>query len=615
MVSKKISEMQSKVMELLPSECEVTKVEMEGPELAIYTRKPETFHQNEAYVSKVAFELKKRVNIRTDKSLLIEPEKAKKLALKIIPEEAGIKEISFNEPFSEIIIEAIKPGLVIGKGGETSKKLIRETGWTPNILRAPTSESRMLKGIRGHIARHGTERKKLLKETAERIYRDVEINERDWARITMLGGFKQVGRSSMLLETPHSKVIIDCGINLASKQEAYPYLDALNFPLTEIDAVVLSHAHTDHSGFIPYLFKMGYEGPVYCTLPTRDLMALICFDYVDVTVKEGREPPYSERDVKKMIQNTIPREYREVTDITPDIKISFHNASHILGSSSVHFHIGEGQHNLVYSGDIKFGFTRLFNSVDIKYPRIETLILESTYGSKTDILPDRTAAENKLVNIIKEVMDKKGTILIPVFGVGRGQEMELTIENFYQKGLIGDDIKIYVDGMTREANAIHTAYPEFLRASVQKRILQNNSPFDSKIFLEAKPEDRENIVKEGKTIILASSGMLTGGPSLEYFKLMADDPKNCVVFVGYQGMGSLGRNVQTGLTSMPVTDTKGKTKKLDIVLRTETVEGFSGHSDRNELVNYFRNLSSRPKRVLIGHGEQEKHKNLQISYL
>ncbi len=1004
------------------------------------------------------------------------------------------------------MIEALKPGLVIGKGGETSKRIILETGWTPNIIRAPTQKSEILSGLRHHLNKYADERKKIMIETAKDIYREVTLSPNDWVRITALGGFREVGRSCILAETNHTRVLMECGVNVSMHNEPYPYLEALHFPLNELNAVIISHAHMDHSGFLPFLFKSGYDGPVYCTAPTRDLMTLLHFDFIDVLTKEGKEPPYNERDVKEGVKHCIIRDYREVTDIAPDMRLTFHNAAHILGSSSVHLHIGEGGHNLVYSldyntpitvldmdnnviiekigkiadsqiekygigkgfvedavnierlktivfnqktlkseiveitsfirhpinedlyeiktktgrstivtgshsvftvkngnvisvmakdlslgdylvglkqikldgqtprvflpaerfavkfegrkleerlnqikqkvekyfpvkkekvslwakerlengsyneqisrkykvsektvrnafekigipaqprvktiipaefninedfarflgyyvsegctnkntviisqkdheilqdsiniiktffgiegkivrneaqfyskqlknmlkevlkcgenayekrvpqqlllanekivsdflkgyfigdgsirkrknnkgisiscasknpdliqdvafillrlgitptfeynqttkmynlhvygrklmkkfletapiqkwkmvlssqeerktksnfaeripikilsqnivekinkspwqsaktcgtitlqkfgldenekkllesdlifdeikgvrkvkstskyvydlqvqgyenfaggqgflfmhnsADIKFGFTRLFNNVDIKYPRLETLILESTYGGQDDIMPLREEAEDRLLRVIKETMQIDGNVLIPVFSVGRGQEMMLVLENFYRKGLL--DAKCYVDGMTNEASAIHTAYPEYMREGIQRRILQNDSPFTAEIFANAREKSKEEVLTEGSSIIIASSGMLTGGPSLEYFYRMAENPNNSIIFVGFQGEGSLGRKIQAGLKSLPVTDKNGKTRALNINMRVETVEGYSGHSDRNQLVNYVRSLKPKPKRILTNHGD------------
>ncbi|MCR4368691.1 MAG: beta-CASP ribonuclease aCPSF1 [archaeon] len=601
-----LKEVKETIGNIVPREAQVSSVELEGPEIAIYTKNPRIFHENEEFVRNIAYQLKKKVNIRSDKSLLLDPKEAEAKIRAIVPQDAQISDIQFSEPFSEVVIECIKPGLVIGKGGMTSKEIIINTGWTPKIYRAPTSPSEILRGIRHHLNKYASERKKILQDTAKKIYS--EKAQESWIRLTALGGFRQVGRSCMMVETRRTKILMDCGINVAAQtpEDSFPYLDAIRFPINELDAVVLSHAHMDHSGFIPYLFKLGYRGPVYCTEPTRDLAALLLFDYIDILAKENKEAPYSERDVKEMLKYCITRDYREVTDIAADMRLTFHNASHILGSASVHLHIGEGAHNLVYSADIKYGFTRLFNNVDINYPRLETLIVESTYGHMNDIQTPREESEAMFLKIVQETVKNGGCILIPSFAVGRAQEMQLVIENFYRKGLIDPDTKVYIDGMTKESSAIHTAYPEYLRNAVQKRVLQNDSPFTSDVFQVAKPEDRDSIVANGKAIVLASSGMLTGGASVQYFYRMAENPINTMVFVGYQGEGSLGRKVQSGLKSIPMTMEDGRTRKLNINMRLETLDGFSGHSDRKQLMAYVRNLKPKPKRILTDHGEASK---------
>jgi len=599
----KMEELKEIIKSLVPPEAGITKIEFEGPEITLYTKNPAIFFENENLVANIASELKKRVNIRADKSLLKEPEEAKELIESIIPAEAEVKDIKFNDAFGEVVIEALKPGLVIGKGGATSKAIILQTGWTPHIYRAPTSKSEILKGIRHHMHRYQKERKAILNKIAERIYRESRSNN-TWSRIVCLGGFREVGRSCILFEKNETKILLDCGINVASNKEQYPYLDALNFPLNEIDAVVVTHAHMDHAGFVPYLFRNGYEGPVYCTEPTRDLMALLHFDYIDVLVKEGSEPPYTEQDIKNMLKYCVTREYNEVTDIAPDIRLTLHNAAHILGSASVHLHVGMGEHNLLYSGDIKYGFTRLFDAMETKYPRLETLIIESTYGDKFDVQPSREKAEEMLISLINETIAKGGNVLIPVFAVGRGQEIMLVIESYYRRGEFKG--KCYIDGMTAEANAIFTAYPEYMREGIRRRILQNDSPFTSEIFETVKEGERKEIINNGGSVIIASSGMLTGGPSVEYLKALAEDEKNTLIFVGYQGEGSLGRKIQNGTRVIPVVGKNEKTKALKINMRVETVEGFSGHSDRNQLIAYIKNLKPAAKQIIVNHGEKQK---------
>lgn len=577
----------------------VSKIEAEGPEIGIYTDTPLIFFEEKSIIGELAESLKKRINIRSEKSILLDPAEALKIIKEIVPDDADVKSTFFDSYFSEVVIEAIKPGVVIGKQGAISREIIKKTGWIPRIIRAPTEPSEILKRVRLTLLKSSSERKAFLKSVANTIY-SPPVSNNDWIRVTALGGFREVGRSCILLETPDTKILLDCGVNASDKNEEAPYLDVLRFPLDELDAVIIGHAHIDHCGFLPYLFKAGYSGPVYCTEPTRDLMALLQFDLIDVAVKSGREPPYLEEHVKEVIKHTITRDYREVTDIAPGIRLTFHDAAHILGSASVHLHIGEGKQNLVYTGDFKFGFTRLFNNMDINYPRLESMIMESTYGGK-DVTPSRMHSEANLIDVINETTEKGGITLIPVFSVGRAQEAMIILEEYCRQGKLKAS-KILVDGMTRQASAIHTVYPEYLKKNIKTRVLQNNSPFLSDIFVTVDDaKEGEELITPG-TVILASSGMLTGGPSLKYFQRFASDPNNTLVFVGYQARNTLGYKIQKGLKSMPVVE-DGKNKNLEINMRIETVDSFSGHSYRAELLNFLNMLKPMPKTILVNHGD------------
>ncbi|MFC2175008.1 beta-CASP ribonuclease aCPSF1, partial [archaeon] len=449
-------QIEKKVQEIVPAEALVTKVVMLGSEVVIHTRNMQLFLETEGLVKALASQLKKRVHVRSDSSLLQDPETAKKKILELVPTEAGIEGIGFDGELNEVVIESKKPGLVIGKHGSTLKAITVQTGWYPQILRVPTQPSPVIKGIRYTLLKENKDRVKFLKETAARIYRD-GAKGTDWVRLTPLGGAREVGRSCFLMETPESKILIDCGINVASRDRAYPHLGSINFAIDELDAVIISHAHLDHSGFVPYLYQYGFKGPTYCTAPTRDLMALLQMDYVGVLKKEGIDPPYKDKDIKTTMKYVITRDYGEVTDISPDMRLTLHNAGHILGSASAHLHIGQGVHNLLYTGDFKFGYTKLFDNVHTRYPRLETLIMESTYGGNRDMMPPRYVSDKKLVQSIKDTCENGGSVLIPVFAIGRAQEIMLVLEEYAKRN--DWDIPIYIDGMTREASAIHTAYP------------------------------------------------------------------------------------------------------------------------------------------------------------
>lgn len=600
-------EIKNLVMENAP-EGRISKIDVEGPKIVLYTDDLPYFVDNNNEVRKLASLLKKRIILRSNPADLVEPEEAKKIIEEIIPEEAGITSINFDPYFQEVHIEAEKLGLIIGKQGSTRDEITKRTRWNPKLLRKPPIESETIRSIRKMLYDYSEERQKILKETGKKIYRKPDA-ECDWIRVTPLGGAREVGRSCFLLQSPESNVLLDCGINTAaSGTNRFPDLRAAKLETEMLDAVIISHAHLDHCGFIPYLYKYGYTGPVYCTEPTRDLMTLLLLDAVEIGEREDNELPYSSKEIQKMIKHTITLEYEEVADITPDTRITLYDAGHILGSSMIHLHMGEGLHNLVYSGDIKFGDTRLLEAANFEFPRAESLIMESTYGGRYDIQPHRKDAEAMLIDIIKNTVKRGGKVLIPVFSVGRSQEVMIVLESYASMGEI--DVPVYLDGMIWEATAIHTLYPEYLKKHIRHRIFNGQNPFLAQQFIKVKGKDRKTIIESDKPcVILATSGMMTGGPSVEYFKHFADDEKNTLAFVGYQAEGSLGRRIQNGLSEMPI-ERNGRTIALKVKMEVKTVDGFSGHADRRQLLGYAKKIHPKPKKALIVHGEEKKSLNL-----
>ncbi len=607
------------IEKLMPPEAGFVKAEYEGPDIAVYVKNIAAVYGNDSIVRNISATIKKKLIVRSDPSELIDVEKATEIIRRLIPKEAGINDIHFILEFGEVSIEALKPGIVIGKGGSTLKSIVAETHWVPKILRTPTINSDVIKGVRQLLYKESEFRKKFLNSVGKKINQPIMKSE--WIKVTALGGFREVGRSSLLLETNHSKILIDCGINPEpgikgadaaqnGENRAYPYLDSANITLNDIDAIILTHAHMDHIGFVPYLFKYGYDGPVYCTPPTRDLAALLLYDYLKLIQRSGGTPLYDEKDVRKMLTHMIVRDYNEVTNVTDEIKLTYHNAGHILGSALVHLHIGEGMYNIVYTGDIKYGFTRLFDFADTRYPRIDSLFIESTYGGQNDIMPNRQVSETVLMETIKKTIDEGGKVLIPLFAVGRSQDIMVVLDEYANSDpRYKIDAPIYLDGMILEASAIHTAYPEYLKQSLQHKILSNRSPFESEIFEIAKGE-RSEILEKGPAVILASGGMLNGGVSLEYFKAMAEDPKNTLIFVGYNSAFSLGRRVQNGLKEIALPDEDGKMSLIKINMQVKTIEGFSGHSDRKQLMHFVQDLRPLPKKIFTMHGEESKCEDL-----
>jgi hypothetical protein len=421
----------------------------------------------------------------------------------------------------------------------------------------------------------------------------------------------------MLLSTPESKILVDCGINpgARSPMDSYPRLDSLDITLDELDAVVIGHAHLDHTGFLPALCKYGYKGPIYCSEPTLPMMNLIQLDAIKVAAAQGRTPMYAERDVKQVMRQTITLPYGTVTDISPDIKLVLANAGHILGSALCHFHIGNGDHNFVYSGDIKFGKSILFEAASWNFPRVETLLIESTYGLREDVQPTRQQVESSFINAVNNTLADGGKVLIPIPAVGRAQEIMMVIDHYMKSGEMVE-APVFTEGMISEASAIHESYPEYLARELKQKILEtDDNPFDSEYFTNIEHADaREEPMRENSPcIILATSGMLEGGPVLEYFKNIAPDSKNKVVFVSYQVNGTLGRRVLDGSKQVSMLGKEGKVEVVSVNCGVEKLDGFSGHSDYNQLMSFVQRLRPKLRRVLVNHGERSKSENLAMN--
>src|SRR6056297_3366425 len=331
------------------------------------------------------------------------------------------------------------------------------------------------------------------------------------------------------------------------------------------------------------------------TPPTRDIAALTSLDFIGVAYKQATTPLFSSKDIKEMVKNSICLNYGEVSDITPDMRLTFYNSGHCLGSAMVHLNIGNGLHNLLYTGDYKYGKSRLLDKAPSSFPRVESVITESTYGSKNDILPSREESEQKLLDAVNQTVQKGGKVLIPELGLGRAQETMLILEDAMKQGKI-KKVPIYIDGMIWDINAIHTAYPDFLSGKVRSQIFQGNNPFLSEIFSRVgSGQERKNVIDGGPCVVLATSGMLVGGASVEYLRNFADNEKNALVFVCYQGEGSLGRQIQDGVEETKM-NVDGREENVKIRLNVHTIRGFTAHSGRNELLSFFNNLKPRPKK-------------------
>ena len=605
------------VLKAIPKEANVTKIDYEGPRIAIYTKTPRFLMENNTVISNLVNTIKKRIVVRTDDSIRKPEEDARKILNETVPKDANLQGILFDVTTGEVSIEVKRPWLCQRRVEEFNHAEITEkTGWKLRIRKSTTKPSSTIQAINYQLKVSSSERSKHLKQIGEEIFRP-RLTQKSEVSLLTLGGFGQVGRSCMLLTTSDSKVLIDCGINpgARSPSEAFPRIDWANITLDELDAIVIGHAHLDHTGFLPVLLKYGYKGPIYCTEPTLPMMNLIQLDAIKVAAAQGRTPMYSDRDVFQVMRQAITLPYGSVTDISPDIKLVLSNAGHILGSATCHFHIGNGDHNFVYSGDIKYGRSMLLESANTNYPRVETLLIESTYGAKEDIQPSRQEVEAAFITSVNSVLKEGGKVLIPIPAVGRAQELMMVIDRYMKSGEL-TEAPVFMEGMIQEATAIHESFPEYLVKELKQKILEtDDNPFDSEYFTNIGHQDgREEPLREGlPCIIIATSGMLEGGPVLEYFRNIAPHKQNKILFVSYQVNGTLGRRVMDGARQVSISGQEGKIEVVSINCSTERLEGFSGHSDYNQLMAFVQRLRHKLRRVLVNHGEKKKSENLSMS--
>ncbi len=609
-----VAEIIKEILKIVPKE-KVSDAVFEAANIVLYTKDKDFFKDDGGLIRATVSKIKKRIELRPDPSLCMGLEDAENYFKEHIPKEAMLGNIIFDAQRSIVIIEAEKPGLVIGRQGELLRALKLATFWIPQVKRTPSIRSKIIENIRSVLYENSDYRRKFLNKVGERVYNGwLRQKKEEWVRITYLGAARQVGRSALLLQTPESRILLDCGIDPSSSKGAYPFLEVPEFRLEELDAVIISHAHLDHSGFLPYLFKFGYRGPVYCTAPTRDIMSLLQLDTVKIMIGEGKDPLYTSTEVRETVKHTITLEYEEVTDITPDVRLTFYNSGHILGGAMIHLHIGNGLHNLLYTADIKYAKTQLLAPAATNFPRLETLLVEGTYGGKDNVLPPVKDQDAYVAELIKDTITAGGKILIPTLGSGRGQEMIVIVEKMIREGKI-PTVPVYIHGMVWDITAIYTAYPEYMTSTIRSQIFhKDKNPFlaENIVRVGSNKEKQAIIDSSESCIILSTSGMLVGGASVDYLKGLCENPKNTLIFSCYQAEGSLGKRILRGERELSFSNGSNAPDVFRIKMKVSKIE-ISGHADRRELVNFISRCSPRPKRILINHGEQSRLMDLASS--
>ncbi len=389
-------------------------------------------------------------------------------------------------------------------------------------------------------------------------------------KFSFYGGAREVGRSAILLETGAMRIMLDYGVKLDGETE-YPLpFEGL------LDAMIISHAHLDHSGYVPHYFAEA-DVPVYMTPPTLDLSELLWKDMINVARRKGQAPPYTKENVHDAKIHTVVQDYYELTPLSPTVSFEFYDAGHIPGASLTKLYTPEG--TVLYSGDFKIESTRLHVGADLSNVEADVLIIESTYADKDH--PPRVDLEKQFVEDVKKTLEEGGFVLLPVFAVGRAQE----IVDILVSHRVGP---IYFDGMARKATKIILRHPEYISNPLRLKKAMR------KVHWIKGERDREKALRE-PAVIVSTAGMLQGGPILTYILNLRNDPRSKIIFTGYQVEDSPGRRVlEEGILEADGYEFRLKTQVQ--------YYDFSAHAGRSELFELARR--SNAEYVIVVHGDE-----------
>lgn len=423
-------------------------------------------------------------------------------------------------------------------------------------------------------------------------------------KLTFLGAAGTVTGSKTLLEIHGYKILVDCGLFQGLKE--LRNLNWAPFPedVTKIDTVVLTHAHLDHCGYLPMLVKKGFQGDIHCTEATRDLAEIILLDSAKIMEEDAQranehkytrhkpaKPLYTQKDVKKTMELFVTHNYNEWVILNNDIKFEIINNGHILGSGLVNMHVLDKI--VVFSGDMgQKNPMLLYPPKHIK--EADVIIMESTYG---DRLHKHGDLKKELLNVINETFKKKGILMIPSFAVERTQEILYLLYHLKKDDLL-PPMPIYLDSpMGIHATKVYERYQELQNISRfeithmydQVKFI-DDAVFSKKVCLDSKPK-----------IVLAGSGMIEGGRIIHYLNNHISNPKNTLLFVGYQGEGTRGRTILNGGAEV-----KFFGKYHPVKCSIKSLPDLSAHGDQNDLIDWLKHLKRAPEHVLLNHGEMHQ---------
>jgi metallo-beta-lactamase family protein len=415
--------------------------------------------------------------------------------------------------------------------------------------------------------------------------------------------------------------LFDCGIYQGRRDEAERINRNFVFAPAELDAVVVSHAHLDHTGNLPTLVARGFTGPIHCTAATADLSRFMLADSAHLMAQDvervnrrrkggpEREPLYEARDVATTLERLERHGYHEPWDLFEGVRVEYFNAGHILGAALTTFEFRDGDRTfrLGMSGDLGRPARPILVDPEV-HPGVDALVLESTYGDRFHTALEES--ERELVEIIERTAARGGRVLVPSFAVGRTQELVATFHSLCERGKVCD-LPIFVDSpMAREATGVFVRHPECFDEETAAQFARGDgAPFGfSRLRYVASPEESRSLNDhKGPCIIIAASGMCEGGRILHHLRHGLPDPKNTVLFVGFQAPGTLGRRLRDGVRPVNVFG-----EPVEVAAEVAAIDGFSAHADQRELVDWVARLAPAPRRIFLVHGELESAEALAV---
>lgn len=426
-------------------------------------------------------------------------------------------------------------------------------------------------------------------------------------KLHFLGGAKEVGGSAILIELNGYRLLLDCGIRQSTGKDPLPDFRKIQ-ELGGVDAIIISHAHMDHTGTLPLISKEYPLAPIYATIMTIDLTRVLLYDSIKLmNRKEEGIPVYAASDVEMLFTRMHGCRFEETLEILPGIKLTMYQAGHIAGAACIFLESKEG--SLFYTGDFS-GFSQ--NTIEgIRIPKLrpDVIITEATYGDK--LHANRQVEEKALVDVVKECIEKNGKMVIPAFALGRAQEVLLILKRAMNRGEI-PKVKVYADGMVREMNAVYSRHPWYLKNSLAKKIMKGNDIFYSD---EIQPvgikDDRMKLLNGSEAkIFVASSGMLTGGPSAMYAEKIAPMENGYIIITGYQDEEAPGRQIQQLLESAEeerfLTLNEHRVPVRCILKKVS----LSAHGDKSEIQGLLERLSAR--HIFLVHGDSRVIESLSM---